>query len=94
MHVNHKDKKKLQTCRFIYLKLHVRNIFKDKSNHEKLLWHCETNEKRAHFLFVIFSYNFGNSREEKKQEAFLDVSIAEKWHYVQEKKIKKKKCLL
>lgn len=37
MHVNHKDKKKLQTCRFIYLKLHVRNIFKDKSNHEKLL---------------------------------------------------------
>lgn len=52
--------------------------------------------RRQHIFFLWFFHitlGTAEKKEKKKQtnkEAFLDVSIAEKWHYVQEKKIKKR----
>lgn len=62
-------KKKLRIFRFKKLKLNVWNIFNDKSNHEKLLWHCKANRNTTQkFLWVSHIKSLGIAEKNRSAQ--------------------------
>lgn len=61
-------KKKVRLFSLEKLKLNVRNIFNDKSNHEKLLWYCEANKRTAQKFVWVFHIKTLWIAEKKKAQ--------------------------